>query len=71
MARRPAGLEVLLSSTLERPSRCPIMIRVFLGLRAGTLGALATLLATTVVGAQQPTFTPDHTDGIYAVGERI
>ena len=71
MARRSCGLEVLLSSTRERHSRSPTMIRISIGHRAGALGALATLLASPVVCAQQPTFTPDHPDGIYAVGERI
>jgi cephalosporin-C deacetylase-like acetyl esterase len=71
MARWPSGFEVLLSSTLERPSRSPIMIRIPFGVLAGTLGALATLHPGHAVGAQQPTFTPDHPDGIYAVGERI
>src|SRR5215216_26423 len=43
---------------------------VSIGIRAGTLGVFAALL-TSAVGAQQPTFTPDHADGIYKLGERI
>ena len=48
------------------------MIKVSLGARAAHLGALgATLVSSIVAGAQQPTFTPDHANGIYAAGERI
>jgi cephalosporin-C deacetylase len=43
---------------------------VSIGVRAVTLGVFAALL-TSVAGAQQPTFTPDHADGIYKLGERI
>ena len=32
---------------------------------------IASLCAPTHLAAQQPTFTPDHANGIYAVGERI
>ncbi|HET9797739.1 MAG TPA: acetylxylan esterase, partial [Gemmatimonadaceae bacterium] len=38
--------------------------------RLRALVALALLLAP-ALRAQQPTFTPDHVDGIYAAGERI
>ena len=33
--------------------------------------ALAPLLGSSLAFAQQPTFTPDHPNGIYAVGERV
>src|SRR4051812_18763910 len=47
------------------------MILVSIGARAVTLCVLATLLTGAGIGAQQPTFTPDHPDGIYKAGERI
>ena len=43
---------------------------VSIGVRAGTLGVLASLVSN-AVGAQQPTFTPDHADGIYRLGQRV
>ena len=46
------------------------MRSVSVGVRAATFGLLATVL-THAVGAQQPTFVPDHADGIYALGERV
>jgi cephalosporin-C deacetylase len=46
------------------------MLFVSIGVRAGTLGVFAALL-TSAAGAQQPTFTPDHADGIYKLGDRI
>jgi len=46
------------------------MRSVSVGVRAVTIGLLATVL-THAVGAQQPTFVPDHADGIYALGERV
>ena len=46
------------------------MRSVSIGLRAGTLAVLSTAL-TQAVGAQQPTFVPDHADGIYELGERV
>ena len=47
-----------------------MMHRALLGVRAGTFGLLAALLSTPA-GAQQPVFTPDHANGIYAAGERV
>ena len=47
------------------------MTLVRIGVRAGTLGMLIASLAGAGIGAQQPTFTPDHPDGIYRAGERI
>src|SRR5258705_7015320 len=47
-------------SLLPRPPR----------LRVKHVARLA-LLAPAVLGAQQPTFVPDHANGIYAAGERI
>ena len=35
------------------------------------LGVLATFPGITVLGAQQPIFTPDRADGIYRAGERV
>ena len=35
------------------------------------LGVLASLPAITLLGAQQPIFTPDRADGIYRAGERV
>ena len=46
------------------------MHRLHVGVRAATLGVLATLRSTASV-AQQPAFTPDHANGIYAAGERV
>ena len=43
---------------------------VSIGVRAGTLAVLASLVSN-AVGAQQPTFTPDHADGIYRLGQRV
>jgi len=37
--------------------------------RCGVLGAM--LLSSLAAEAQQPTFTPDHPNGIYAAGERV
>ena len=46
------------------------MHRAHIGVRAGTLGVLGMLLST-AADAQQPSFAPDHPNGIYAAGERV
>src|ERR687890_632937 len=48
------------------------MIKLFRGARAARCGALgALLLSSLAADAQQPTFTPDHANGIYAANERV
>lgn len=47
-----------------------MMNRAAIGVRAGPLCLLATLLSTSAA-AQQPTFTPDRPNGIYAAGARV
>ena len=48
------------------------MTTVSLGAPAARLVALGvSLLSSQVVGAQQPLFTPDHANGVYAAGERV
>jgi cephalosporin-C deacetylase len=46
------------------------MNRAATAVRAGTL-CLLVMLRSTSVAAQQPTFTPDRPNGIYAAGERV
>jgi cephalosporin-C deacetylase-like acetyl esterase len=48
------------------------MLTVSFGASAVRIAALGVaLLPARVVGAQQPIFTPDHANGIYAAGERV
>src|SRR4051794_26139852 len=71
MARRTDGVEVLLGSAHDQLTLRTIMNSVFIRVRAGTFGVLATILTNVDAGAQQPIFTPDHANGIYKAGERI
>jgi cephalosporin-C deacetylase-like acetyl esterase len=39
--------------------------------RRGSIALACTVVVAHASGAQQPTFTPDHASGIYALGERV
>src|SRR4051812_13707271 len=47
------------------------MNRAFARTSLFAITTLAPLIGSSLAFAQQPTFTPDHQDGIYAIGERV